>query len=114
MNLINCIKVWKNHGTVRYIRMLYLHFLIYHWTSRRDYLISLRKGSCNHCGKCCTYRHTGKKCEYLDKCNKCTAYDHREYLIDKEVCIYAPLPLHFKLNPKKWGNCGFYYKFGGK
>ena len=110
MNLKGCFKVWNKYGMKRYIKALYEYFLINHWTSRIDYLVSKRKGKCNNCGKCCVYTGTGKKCEYLTKDNKCSVYNKR-HLVGKKECMYAPLPSSLKTpRKKKWKDCGYYYE----
>ncbi len=109
MDIKGCYKVWKKYGTKKYIQNLYMHFLIYYWKNRIDYLVSLRKGKCKQCGRCCIYTGTGKNCEYLNKDNTCSVYNIRDK-IGKIQCIYAPLPITLKSNSKKWGKCGFYYE----
>lgn len=93
-------------GTYRFINLLYIHVLIYHWHSRRDKLVAKRKGHCKQCGNCCI--NDGKKCEHLDENNKCKIYNGREKLGHKG-CPYYPLPASFRAKPYKWRNCGYYY-----
>jgi len=102
-NLINQIRTRGFiNGIENYFAVASRIFLMKYWRSRADYLVSIRKGKCKQCGKCCP-----DYCEYK-KDNKCTIYDIREDM-GHLLCVLAPLPLDLKIGKFKNLECGFYY-----